>query len=181
MNISELAYFKLLQEHQIEESGLNQEIRDAIKDVKDQLNSINHKASKDKEVSADSLAKLKRRDMYAVGLILDYLDSRETQHGPAGDNSTTPPAGSQNNEGATDDVTVIDDDRGYTIDRELGAMYKEGLIADISMAALKKSAPVTESVIFASYSKDGDNGVETSNFRIVETAHGTEIFTLTKL
>lgn len=174
IEITSLAFYKLLKEHNLNPEELSADIREAISDVKEQLNGVNLQIKTGRDYS-NSLNKLKRRDAFAVSLILAHVDAEPEPEPGTGGNE--PPAG-----GSTEPepVQAIQDERGYAADKELADLYKAQKTT-LTMLELKAMAPICEGVIFSNYEAGAENGIETSHFRLVENSPGAEQFTLSKL
>lgn len=85
-----------------------------------------------------------------------------------------------------DEEEEVDDDDNYAegdksigerIEVDFNEMYKNGK-TKISLEQLKSLSKSAYDVIFGGYDEDGDNGIETTNFSLIETSEYE--FTLTK-
>ena len=80
-------------------------------------------------------------------------------------------------ESEEDNETNVTPENGQQIELELSKLFETGK-KDFSLAELKSNAKNTYNLIFDTYDESGENGVETTNYSLIETKD--EIFTLTK-
>jgi hypothetical protein len=69
------------------------------------------------------------------------------------------------------------DPLGLEIEKELKSLVEAGK-TKLDADELKEKAPKTYNVVFKNYDEEDDNGVETSNFALIET--DVEVFTIKK-
>lgn len=72
---------------------------------------------------------------------------------------------------------IVGDERAGKIDTELKVLMTAGVVS-LTLADIKSSAPTAYSILFDAYEVDGENGVETTHYRLVETSK--EVFALSK-
>lgn len=171
------AYEKLMSEHNLSLSDLNDDAKYGIQTIKKIEKAVKMTEARGQNVSSQVLNKIKTNDKWVVREIIDQLEDKET-------NQEEIP-----NE-ADDVITLIEDENyqinppetqidpmGLAIDNELSNLYENEMF-EITLDDLKKSASKTYKVIFENYETGEENGVSTSTYLIKET--DTNIYTLTK-
>jgi hypothetical protein len=191
------AYQKLMAEHDLKVSDLTEEAKVGISAINNIEKAMKMAESQGKKVSDETLSKIKANDKWVVQEILDMVEDTD-------DNEDEMPYEEEEViEDIQDDIEEDEDQEyeeeededeedereklansfeqnkelGVAIDKELDEMFKSGKKtwkADEIKGGYKK----TYNTLFDAYEDDGDNGVETSNFRLIETDY--ETFTLTK-
>ncbi len=189
-------YEKLIAEHNLDKSTLPEEVQNAISYLQDVEKGITalkarlKKLNKEYKQSANVTMKIKQLDTWAIRGINEFLegdvikgDAPSTDDDilklAAKDNPTTPPAA----EPATPPDTtkapepkvtpdkappVVEATTTHDVDLELLEIYKSG--TDIlTLEEIKAKAPKSYALIFNAYKSGEENGLETSNFSLVET------------
>lgn len=196
----ELAYEKLMKEHNLSLSDLPPDARVGIDAIQGTLNGIRLQEKKGKPTNPKVYDKIKTNDKWVVREILDMIEDKDTNTAelphtkaelkevidtPA---AGTPAAGAPA-AGApkTDDQpaqatagttgTTAPDAKGLAIEAELKALFDGGRTA-ITLDELKAAAKATYDHIWDTYEAGGQNGVETSHYSLMETEK--EKFTLKK-
>lgn len=170
-------YEKLMEENNLSLNDLPYEAKLAIKSISDADSMIALNKAKGKKVSPSAYNKINANDKWAVNEILDYLDKTDTNKPEA------PFTEEEIKEDIISDAKPemqkdADLQKGMDFDAELTAMYKTGK-KEYTSAELKSVAPKCEEQIFSTYTADGENGIETSNFLIKET--DKLVFTISKI
>jgi|694.fasta_scaffold36256_9 hypothetical protein len=182
------AYQKLMAEHNLKVSDLPEDARVGITTINNIEKSMKMAEKQGKNVSDDTMSKIKANDKWIVQEILDFVEETD-------ENEDEMPYDEEElqEELFEDDEDEDDEDEGeedytpenqeqktalgLTIDKELDEMFKTGK-KQWGAEEIKGGYRNTYNTLFDNYEDDGDNGVETSNFRLVETDH--ELFTITK-
>lgn len=161
-----LAYEKLLEKHDLEVSQLPKNAQLVIKELVVLKGQVQSKLNIGQKVSQDSYERLRIKDELVVDKIFDYLEETE------------------NDDTSNDDTLNENDDfdmeTGVKVDQELNTLFKSGK-TEISFNQLKGICPVVYEIIFDNYESDSTNGVQTSNYELIETETGSETFKLNKL
>ena len=169
---------------------------EAIVDIEKGFNIIQRKQEKQgKEfvVSEKTKKKLKTFDGFAVRGIQEFMDGKEvTATAPVTETTVETIIAEVKAENATpavasNSVTVTDsmvntatavivvpeeekpksNDVGTKIEAELAELHKSG-VTEISLSDLKSKAPSSYKVIFENYSEAEENGIDTTNFKLIE-------------
>jgi hypothetical protein len=164
------AYQKLMAENNLTLAELPEDAKLGIEAIKNIEKAVNMAEKSGKKVSPQTMAKIKANDKWVVREILDYIDDEDKN----------------DDEMPHDDDEIIDEindannpkkQLGFTVEAELEKMFLTNE-KEFELAEIKRIAPTTYGVIFDGFDDDGDNGVETNKYRLIET--DDEIFTLTK-
>ncbi|MEI7960774.1 MAG: hypothetical protein WCI04_00400 [archaeon] len=181
------AYEKLMAEHNLKVSDLPEDARVGITTINNIEKSMKMAEKQGKKVSDDTMSKIKANDKWIVQEILDHVEDTD-------DNEDEMPYDEEElqeeleedfeeegeDEGEEDNTPENEEQKkalGLTIDKELDEMFKTGK-KQWGAEDIKGGYRNTYNTLFDNYEDDGENGVETSNFRLVETDH--ELFTITK-
>lgn len=149
---------------------------------------------KGNSISPETFKKLKALDKWVYYEILDFIndtDQNQEQMPYEADEITEEMQNDSDTEFSQedeqqDDETDDDGESNYIegdtnlgnrIDLELNTLFSTGKTT-FSMEELKIDAKAAYNVIFDNYDHDSKNGIETSNFKLVETEE--EVFKLTK-
>ena len=174
-------YEKLMAENDLQMSDLTEDAQNSIMAIKDLEKSIKMAQGKGKEASATTLSKIKTSDKMATQEIVDMLDADDDDDDDDDDND-----GFEGEEDDNDDSdsqnepekpVVTSEPKGLKIDAELEVVFASGK-KEIGFDELKSISKTAYDVIFDNYDNNGDNGIETSKFTLIETEEN--IFTLTK-
>jgi hypothetical protein len=164
------AYQKLMAENDLTLAELPEDAKLGIEAIKNIEKAVNMAEKSGKKVNPQTMAKIKANDKWVVREILDYIEDED-------ENSDEMPH---------DDDEIIDEindannpkkQLGFTVESELEKMFLTNE-KEFELAEIKRIAPTTYGVIFDGFDDEGDNGVETNKYRLIET--DDEIFTLTK-
>ena len=162
-----LAFEKLLESNNLEVSELPKITQVEIREANSLKGLISSKKNIGQNVSAETLQKLEDKDNSICDDILDYIDADED------DDSDDPENDSQ------DDEEEDDDTDGITIDQELHNLYKSEMTT-LDFNAIRNNAPAIYDCLFDTYGQDEENGINTSNYSIIETSPNSETFKITK-
>lgn len=168
------AYEQLMEENDLKQSDLPKDAQIGIKSIKQIENAILMTEKRGQKVSDATKDKLRTNDKWVTGEILAFLDDRETQQ------ELPHEAKEVIQEIKEESVEMSPEEKiGYSIDQELEKLFESGETRfDINQ--IKGVAPKTFRQVFDTYSEDEPNGVETSNFRFVESDEEL-LFNLNKL
>ena len=122
---------------------------------------------------ADTIEKLKQKDAELVDLLLDSFEYEDEEENNDIDDF-------QNEETDEDDFNEYGDESlGIKIDAELKSAYSNSLI-EFSLETMKQLMPNCYDLIWNTYEENQLNGVETSNYKILETPKGSLTFKINK-
>ena len=175
-----LAFEKLLETNDLEISDLPKITQVEIKELTQLKSLIESKRTIGQNVTPATLQKIKDKDNAIVDDILEYLGEDEDDTDEDNNdidrfsNEDTDEDNNDNNEDDNDD-----DMDAITIDKELHNLYRSGA-SILTLAQLRDNAPVTYECIFDTYGQDEENGINTSNYTIVETSFNSEKFKISK-
>ena len=168
-----LAFVKVLEKNNVEINELDKDIQLKVREVTQLKNLIESKKRIGQNISADTIEKLKQKDAELVDLLLDSFEYEDEEE-------NNDPDDFQNEETDEDDFNEYGDENlGITIDAELKSAYSNGYI-EFSLETMKKLLPNCYDLIWSTYEENQSNGVETSNYKILETPNGSLTFKITK-
>ena len=178
----ELKYKEVMAENNLTIKDLPEDAQTGITEINKALNGV--KMLSGKSLSNATIKKIKAMDKWVTYEIYDMLhdtdknedeiphdaeevidEIKETESDDKDEQKPT--------ENTNDQLTQ----QGLRIDTDLDKAFKNG-IKEISLNELKTISKTAHNIIFDSYDESGDNGIETSNYSLLETDN--EIFTLTK-
>jgi DNA integrity scanning protein DisA with diadenylate cyclase activity len=164
------AYQKLMAENNLTLAQLPEDAKLGIETIKNIEKAVNMAEKSGKSVSSQTMAKIKANDKWVVREILDYLEDEDenTDEIPHDDNEIIEEIDEANNP---------QKQLGYKVEAELEKMFLTNQ-KEFEFSKIKSIAPNTYNVLFENFDDDGDNGIETNKFSLIET--DKEIFTLTK-
>ena len=195
MNEKKYAYEKLMEEHNLTFVELPEEARVGIETIKGIEVAIKLNEKRGIKVSEKTLIKLKANDKWTVNEILDYVEGTETNEeeipfekdevveeleaaataaAAEGNSDDDEPVNQGHSSQVSEEETKA---LGLLIDRELEAMFKSGK-SEWTGDEINAKAENVYATLFENYEDDAENGIETSNFKLIETKQ--EVFTLTK-
>lgn len=164
-----LAFEKLLDNHNLEVSELPKITQVEIREANSLKGLIQSKKNIGQKVTSETLQKLEDKDNAICDDILDYIDEDDSED-----------AEDDFYEDATNSDDDDDDDTdGVTIDQELHNLYKSGMTT-LDFNAIRNNAPAIYDCLFDTYGQDEENGINTSNYSIIETSPNSETFNITK-
>lgn len=185
----EFAYEKLMKENNLSVNELPKDAVIGIKSITDISKAIAMRERTGKKVHSGIVEKLRANDKWVTREILEHLDGKERNNTDEVPNDakeviqeikadTTTDSKTNTNTKTTENVVLSE--AGKKIDVELSSLEKSGKTL-LTLDELKDFACKTYDTIFDSYNEAEENGVETTNFRIVETEKGSKTFNLTKI
>jgi hypothetical protein len=161
------AYEKLMQEYNLKESDLTKKAKVAITAIKNIEKSLVRQKGKSnfKGMSDDTREKIEINDQFAVDEIEMMMDNDD-------DDSNA------DNQKKETIVTLTEEEKkGNEIESELKKLVESNKLS-YSIDELRNLAPTTYEEIWDNYEDDEENGVGTSNFKIMEDSNN--LFTVTK-
>ena len=169
------AYQKLMAENKLTLAELPEDAKLGIEAIKNIEKAVNMAEKKGKKVSPQTMAKIKANDKWVVREILDYIDDEDVnvEEMPYEDDEIIEEIEEDDANGSNNPQKQL----GFKIEAELEKMFATNQ-KQFELTEIKRVAPTTYGVIFDGFDDDGDNGVETNKYRLIETDE--EIFTLTK-
>lgn len=193
------AYEKLITQHKLNVNDLPEEVKiaiDSLKDIEKGINLAKSRAKKiDKEYKQSALitSKIKQLDSWAIRGINESLEGTIVKgQAPVTDDQILKLIADENAIPAAIPATPIvvvpaavqvatattePSPKPHEIDIELLELHKIK-VESLSFDELKSKAPKSYAIIFESYKKDEENGIETSNFTLLETENN--IYKLSK-
>lgn len=199
----ELQYEKALEQYNLSVDQVSEDAQIGIEQINSVLKGINMLQKSGKEVKDKTFKKLKAMDKWVYNEIIDQVkgtDKNEEEipyaeqdvleeaeeYAYADDESLKKNEDQMQSEKV--EVPQIEglnesneieygEEYGYKIDEELKKAFESGK-TQIKLNELKSVSPTSYIVIFDTYDDTGDNGIETTNYSLIETDE--ELFTLTK-
>lgn len=188
----ELQYKNLLAKYKINEAKLPEDAKDGINDINSVIRGINllqkkaEKAGKEYKVRADVTRRLARLDRWVCGEIIDYINDTDENADEAPETAediltdAEKDAAKAVNNGKPNEVNNDNEPKvdaiGLKIDKELKALFDAGKTL-LTGEDIRNNARNTFEVIFDTYAKDGENGVVTTYYALIENAEGNFILT----
>lgn len=161
------AYEKLMQEYNLKESDLTKKAKVAITAIKNIEKSLVRQKGKSnfKGMSDETREKIEINDQFAVDEIEMMMDSDDDDSNA--DNQKKEPI-----------VTLTEEEKkGNEIESELKKLVESNKLS-YTIDELRNLAPTTYEEIWDNYEDDEENGVGTSNFKIMEDSNN--LFNVTK-
>lgn len=199
----ELKYVKLLKDNNISESSLSGKVLIGIREIKNVQRGITLAGNKGQKVRQDVLDKLEYLDESVSGIIQSGIDSKDKEATEAARATAEAEKQAQlteltnklaeyerkeaefkknNPDPAKKDDNTEEvkpgDPKADKIDEDCAKALKDGK-TKVSLADLKSISKTAYDIIFENYEAGGTNGVETTNYSVIETEK--ETFTITKL
>lgn len=186
----ELKYEKALKEYNLSVSDLSDDAKIGVNNIKDVLKGINILEKKGKAVSEKTFNKIKAMDKWVYYEILDQIQGSDENEDEApyeseevleeaeefaDENDEQENEDNTNNEPET--IQPLKNEKGFQIDKDLQVAHSSGK-KTISFEELKSVSKTAYDIIFDGYTSDAKNGVETSNYSLIEGPE--DVFTLTK-
>lgn len=189
----EFKYLKEMEARGLKFSDLPEDAQICINDINKVARSINMLEKRGKKPTKLTLRKLEALDKWALYEIYDMVyetDNNEDEMPHEADDVIAEIEKQADNDIKEDnsmksdevkqsegkEVTQIDS-RGLKIDSDLKIAYDNGK-KEISFDELKSISKTAYDVIFDSYTEGGENGIETSYYKLIEITE--DKFTLTK-
>lgn len=175
MNI-ELQYKKALTQYNLKESNLPEDAQIGITIITDTLKAANMLEKRGKSISEKTIKKIKAMDKWIYYEILDTVNDTDNNDDemPFDKKEVIEEIKEIENESTKSNV---DNEKGKSVVMELCKLYESGKKI-YTLQELKMSAKKTYDVIFDNYDEDGENGLMTNDYELIET--DKETFTLTK-
>lgn len=172
----EYQYKKALLKYNLKESDLNDDAKAGIAQLNSIARTMSANENSGKKLSTATINKIKALDKWIVYEIVDQVDDTENND----DEPEFTPEEIQAQIDADLAIKATENaSKGIAIENELIQLQTSGAnLKNIPLDSLKESCPTAYDVIFTTYDENGDNGIETSHFSLIETAE--QIFTLTK-
>jgi len=178
------AYQKLMAEHNLKESDLSEDAKVGALEIRKIDNAIQLADRNGRKIQKPTFAKLKAMDKWVVNEILDMVNDtdKNTDEIPHDAEEVVEEIKESEvnpiEETPKEEVMEIETNpKGLQIDVDLKAAFESGKTT-ITLEELKGISKTAYDIIFETYDANDDNGVDTTNFLLVETEE--EIFTLTK-
>jgi hypothetical protein len=167
----ELQYVKALEQYGLKESELSEDAMVGVQQIKDVIKMMTLAEKQGKSISEKTFKKVKTLDKWVYYEILDQVNDTDKNEDEAPVDSEEIIEDIKNESKQAPSL----DPKGLEIDAELTNMYKSGK-TEWTLEEIKSSARKTWNTIWDTYESDGDNGVQTSKFSLIET--DVETFTL---
>ena len=174
-----LAFEKLLENHNIEVSDLPKITQVEIREANSLKGLIESKKNIGQKVTPETIEKLEDKDNSIVDDILEFIDDLEEEDDDSEDNDSEAEEEDNDDDDDDDDDSEDDDIDGVSIDQELHNLFKSGSTT-LNFNQIRSQAPTTYDCLFETYGKDEENGINTSNYSIIETAPNSETFNISK-
>lgn len=181
-----LAFEKLLETNDLQISDLPKITQVEIKQLTQLKSLIESKMTIGQNVTPVTLQKIKDKDNEIVDDILEYLGDDEDEEvnfskGNEDYFNDMDDDSDDGNDDSDDGNDDSDDDNmdAIAIDKELHNLFKSG-ITTFNLDQLRNNAPVTYECIFDTYGQDEENGINTSNYSLIETTLNSETFKISK-
>jgi hypothetical protein len=170
----DLKYKKEMEKHGLSYADLPEDAQTGIDSINDVLRGFNMLEKKGKKPTVRAIRKLNAMDKWVLYEILDYLHDTDKNDDDIPFDAEDVLEGEEgvNNEPKADPI-------GLKIEEELALLHEQG-ITTINVDDLKTQAPTTYKTIWNNYEDEVENGVETSNYSLIEQDN-TQVFTLKKL
>ena len=183
----ELQYLNALEEYNLDVNDLPEDAQIGIEQINNVIKNIELCEKKGTLVKEATFKKLKAMDKWVYYEILDVVNETEENDDemPYEEEDFTEELNEPIHELQEEEEEEDDDDNyaegdkllGERIEEDFNEMHKNGKTS-FSMEELKSLSKTAYDVIFNSYEEDEDNGIETTNFSLIE--HSEYQFTLTK-
>ena len=157
----EYQYIEAMEKFDLSFGELPEDAQTGIEQIKDVEKAINMLSSRGKKPTEKTLKKLRAMDKWVYYEILDYVNDTDKN----------------DDEMPYDEEEIIDELEGANsiaipphhlrIEDELKSLYDSGK-KSYSIDQLKSTASSVYDVIFDGYDPDEENGIETSNYSLIE-------------
>lgn len=201
----ELQYEQALEKYNLSVSDLSEDAQIGVEQINSVIKGINMLQKSGKQVTEKTLKKLKAMDKWVTYEIIDqvegtdnneeeipyedqevigeaeeeaYQNEQEEEDEYSGEDSEDDEEDDEDeDEDELQQTEIVNDSRGFEIEKELTNAFNSGKTT-IKLEELKTVTPTAYKIIFDTYDESGDNGIETTNYSLIETDE--EVFTLTK-
>lgn len=192
----ELKYEKALQEYKLNINDLPEDAKIGIENINGVLKGINMLQKNGRKVTEKTIKKLNAMDKWVYYEILDVVNDTDKNKGEIpyeeeevldealeesddddnGDNygenngdDDDDEQGEEGNSGEDEKEYTQQELEGFgvTIDEQLSGVYATGK-KQLTLQEIKMYCKKAYDLIFENYENDGDNGIETSNFTLIE-------------
>ena len=181
MNI-ELQYKKALESNKLKESQLPEDAQIGIDTITNSIKAANMLEKRGKKVGDKAIKKIKAMDKWVYYEILDFVqDKDENEEMPFEQEEIIDDLKEDSKQ--EDEMDEKQDNKKQSkvdanvIEAELKNLYDGGK-KQLSLSDLKNSTKNVYNLIFDTYEGGEENGIETTNYTLIETEK--EIFTLNK-
>ena len=165
-------YEKMMDEYDLEYSELPKDAKVGIQAIKKIEKAIHMAESKGNDISQDTIEKIRANDRWVMSEILDYVNDTD-------DNDDDMPYDEEEIvEDLKEDGKKIIPQINLQIEDELKSLYSTGQ-RKFTIDELGDSAQTVYNAIFDHYDDDEDNGVQTSNYSLIEK--NDNLFHLSKI
>jgi len=185
----QLGYEKLLRSYNIEVTDLDEDVQIGIKQLEDLKAKILSKRRIGQDVTPESMKKIKFLDSSIIREILDYIDDNDLEEEDEEESISKNKFKEDEEEDKEEDEEEDEEEfqeaynndmsLGNTLDLEFQDLLKSGQ-SEFALDYFRSNAPTVYDVIFENYDNSEENGIETSNYTLIETSLGSQNFKLTK-
>jgi hypothetical protein len=194
----QLGYEKLLKSYNIEVTDLDEDVQIGIKQLEDLKAKILSKRRIGQDVTPESMKKIKFLDSSIIREILDYIDDNDLEEEDEEEDEEEEPISKNKFKEDEEEDKEEDEEEdekedeeefqeaynndmslGNTLDLEFQDLLKSGQ-SEFTIGYFRSNAPTVYDVIFENYDNSEENGIETSNYSLIETSLGSQNFKLTK-
>lgn len=175
----ELRYEKAMEEYDLSYADLSEDAKTGVDGIKDVLKGIAMLEKRGKKVTQKTINKLKAMDKWVYYEILDQVQGTDENEDemPENPEEVVDEIKEQAQGGEQPKQLTEDEKKGYEIDAELKKMFDSGK-KEWSIDEVKSAAKKTYNILFDTYEEDGENGIKTSNYSLLET--GEQTFVISK-
>lgn len=182
----DLSYEALMTQEKVTFEELPKSIQTGIKALRQRIHMVGMREKQGKNITQGTIDKMEREDEILTKEILEYTKERENKSGAAAKDAEAKKKEAE--EKAKLEAEAAEKKKGEqqtdaqkkaeAIEKELEALHKTGK-EEFPVQEIKSAAPNTYNVIFESYKKGEENGLQTSRFSLVEVKE--ETFKLSKI
>lgn len=178
----ELKYLQAMEEHGLTKKDLPEDARTGIEEIEKVMHAMGLAERNGRKITQKTFKKLAAMDKWVYYEILDMVNDTDKNEDEipyeAEDIVEDEQMGDEDERDENQNSTQTGDSAlGVKIDQELKVLYDKGK-TELSWDDLKDASTTAYNVVFDNYDNTGENGLETSNFRLIET--NEDVFTLTK-
>ena len=174
-------YEKLMKDNNLSESKLTQDAKIGIKSIKESLKAIDRQKKSTTfkgTINPNVYEKIKAIDRWVCRDIIDQLEGTDENDDEIPFEADEVIDEIKNGNDSEKKVELTDEEKkGNQIESELKKLVESNKLS-YSIDELRNLAPTTYEEIWDAYEDDEENGVGTSNFKIMEDSNN--LFTVTK-
>jgi hypothetical protein len=166
----EFQYEKEMKKHGLNYADLPEDAQTGIDQIKDVSKALNMLEKSGKKPSAKTLKKVKAMDKWVCYEIYDHINNTDENDDdmPYEDDEILDEIEGQ----VKDDMeqhanNKQQNEKGMQVEAEIKNLYDNG-VKIIDIEELKGKAPLCYDILFDTYDPDEENGVETSNYSLIE-------------